>query len=864
MKELIPVDVSQLFKYFLVILFCFNINLTSQPLYNQITDSTKDLNCLQEKPIQYRRGITLQEGYQSYEQYYSDKNLNEEKRSLFPLESTGIWTELSPRVPRVTYLGVYFTESNTGWIAGNLGALIKTTDAGESWTISQTNTNTLLLKVHSFNGQTVIVTGYDGLILRSTDGGETFLQITSGVTSDLWGVQMLNDTVGFVCGLNQTLLKTADAGQSWQPVNAGLNEHYWAIDFLDESYGIIACGGGKVLRTNDGGNSWTEHQAGDASDLYSIDIIDPLHIAAAGYLGKTVYSSDGGLSWVQNAAVQHNELNSIRFINADTGYTVGTYGGESWGIRKTTNKGLSWFTPASPNLSEWELALLPDDVGYSVGSNLMINKTTEGYDNWKGMFFNANLVDVYFTDELTGYAADGRYIGGPVYKTTDGGYSWFGLPNFPRNLLSSTLTCVTFIDSLTGFAGSAPCRIVKTTDAGESWYIVNRTGLTDTIGLINKIYFINPTTGWAVTTRGGILKTTDSGENWFAQLNAGISVIFSSVYFVDSLIGWTANSNSRPYKTTDGGNIWVQQTNLNIWGGRDVFFNDYLSGFILESNKLYRTTNGGTNFNLISGVTGFSIAAKFSYYSDSTIFITGYRTYRSIDAGNTWIDFPELTGTKITGLSLLSRGYGYASGELGLIMRYIDTSVPVELTFFTFLVNENNVKLNWQTATETNNWGYQVERRKIQDERSKEWEAIGFVEGNGTTTEPHSYSFIDENLQIGKYQYMLKQIDYDGSFEYSKIIEVNINIPDKFLLKQNYPNPFNPLTKIEWQTPLAGFNVLKIYDVLGSEVKTLVDEFLEAGKHSIDFNASGLSSGIYFYKLNVGGNTYIKKMILLQ
>ena len=108
MKKLIPVDVSQLFKYFLVILFCFNINLTSQPLYNQITDSTKDLTRLQEKPIQYRRGIGVQEGYQSYDEKYFGKNLSEEKRSLFPLQSTGIWTELNPKVPRVDYFGIQF------------------------------------------------------------------------------------------------------------------------------------------------------------------------------------------------------------------------------------------------------------------------------------------------------------------------------------------------------------------------------------------------------------------------------------------------------------------------------------------------------------------------------------------------------------------------------------------------------------------------------------------------------------------------------------------------------------------------------------------------------------------------------------
>ncbi len=861
MEKLIPVDVSQLFKYFLVILFCFSTNIFSQPFYNQIAVSTKDLTRLQEKPIQYRRGIALQEGYQSYEQYYSDKNLTEEKRSLFPLESTGIWTELNPKVPRVDYFGIQFVNKDTGWAVGNLGALIKSTDGGQSWTVIQTNTTKPILKVRSFNGQIVIASGFDGLILRSTNAGETFTQITSGVTGDMWGLQMLNDTLGWACGNVNSLIKTTDGGQSWQRIfTPGYTSDYWWLEFLNENYGFIA-GNGYVLRTSDGGINWDIIPAGDSYPLFCLDVIDSLHIAAAGYGGtnysaKNLYSSNGGNTWLNGGDLTTEAVNCIQYINPDTGYLVMN---ERY-YRKTTNRGQEWSIVLN-EIGEFEFQFLfNNNIGYSAGTGLQISKSENNFDVWHRLIINDEFKGVFFTNENIGYTIAYRR----VLKTIDGGLNWSYLSAFPTNQFTSALNSITFTDSITGFAGGPPCRIAKTTDAGYTWYQTSVTGLSDTIGSINKIFFINKTTGWAVTTRGGILKTTDSGENWFAQLNAGISVIFNSICFIDSLYGWTANSNSRPYKTTDGGNIWVQQTNLNIWQGRDVFFNDYLSGFILESNKLYRTIDGGTNFNLISDVTGFSIAAKFSYYSDSTIFITGYRTYRSIDAGNTWIDFPELTGTKITGLSLLSRGYGYASGELGLIMRYNDTSVPVELTSFTFLVNENNVKLNWQTATETNNLGFQVERRKTQDERSKEWETIGFVEGNGTTTEPHSYSFADENLQVGKYQYMLKQIDYDGSFEYSKIIEVNINIPDKFLLEQNYPNPFNPLTKIEWQTPLAGFNVLKIYDVLGSEVKTLVDEFLEAGKHSIDFNASGLSSGIYFYKLNAGGNTYVRKMILLQ
>jgi len=841
----------------IVIILLFLLLLTYQDLFAQ-----QDSTIL----TQYRRGIELQSGYQSYEQKYAGKNLNEEKRNSFPLESTGIWTELHPRIPRVTYFGVQFINPDTGWAVGNLGALIKTINGGEDWTISETNTTTLLLKVHSFNGQIVVATGYDGIILRSIDGGETFTQVVSGVGSgiDLWGVQMLNDTLGFVCGLNQTLLKTTDAGLTWQPVNTGLNAYYWALDFIDESNGMIACGGGKVLKTTDGGNTWTVHQAGDASDLYAIDIIDSLHIITAGANGKNVYSSDGGVTWIQNNRLQHDELNSIKFIDTNTGYTIGIYQAESWGIRKTTNRGATWFAPPSPNLSEWELELLPGGIGYSVGSNLWIAKTTNGYDNWEGLFLNANFVDVFFTDELTGYAADGRYTGGPLYKTTDGGLTWFGLPNFPSQVFTSSLRSIYFTDSLTGFAGSAPARIIKTTDAGESWYIVNRTGLTDTIGLINRFFFINPTTGWAVTTRGGILKTTDAGENWFAQLNAGISVIFSGVYFVDSLYGWTANLNARPYKTTNGGNNWIQQTNLDIWQSRDVLFNGSLRGFLLESNKLYKTTNGGVTFNLIPEITGYSVAGKFSSYEDSTIFITGYRTFRSLDSGNNWIDFPELTGSRITGLSLLGKGFGYASGELGLILLYNDTSVPVELTDFSSSITLNNVTLNWQTATETNNYGFQIERQEAKKSRIEDWKNIGFVNGNVTTTEPQAYYFVDKNLETGKYLYRLKQTDFDGSFEYSNTIEVEISIPTRFSLNQNFPNPFNPSTTIKYSLKDEGRVSLKIFNSLGEEVRTLVNEIKPAGNYEVEFNASELPSGIYIYSIQAGEYISSKKMILLK
>lgn len=837
--------------FFWVLIF-FSISLHSQTFKNEESDTTK--------PTQYRRGIELRDGYQSYEEKYLSKNINEEKRSLFPLQGAGVWTELSPGVPRITYFGVHFVNPDMGWVVGDLGAAIKTTDAGSSWTVSETQTTTLLLKVHSYDGQLVIATGYDGFILRSTDGGDNFVQVPSGTTNDLWGVQMLNDTVGFVCGLNQTLLKTTDSGLTWQAVNAGLNAHYWAIDFNDEQYGMISCGGGKVLRTTDGGNSWAQIQAGDASDLYAVDIIDSLHIAAAGYLGKSVYSSDGGTSWVQNAAVQHNELNSIKFIDADTGYMVGTYQGESWGIRKTTNRGQNWFNPPVGNLSEWELELLSNDIGYTVGSDLWIAKTTNGYDNWYGLFLNANFVDVYFTDELTGYAADGRYTGGPLYKTTDGGLTWFGLPNFPSQVFTSSLRSIIFTDSLTGFAGSAPARIVKTTDAGESWYIVNRIGLIDTIGLINRFFFINQTTGWAVTTRGGILKTTDAGENWFSQLNAGINFGFRSIYFIDSLIGWVISPGfGGIYNTIDGGTNWIRRTDIQIYDGSDIYFIDSI-GFAVNFLELNKTTDSGNSwFNQLSSQ---YVIRSFGWLSSSHGFIIGDGVYETIDSGNTWNEIINFRNIGLRKLHSPKNYIGYAAGYTGLVYRYVDTTiVPVELTSFYAEENGNAVTLKWSTATETNNQCFVV--LKSNDKQS--WKAIAFVEGNGTTTSPQNYIYKDEIAESGIYYYQLKQVDYDGTFEFSRIIEVNIIHPFTFKLFQNYPNPFNPSTKIDFEIPYQSNIKIILYDITGSELEILINRELEPGFYTISLHAENYSSGIYLYRMTTDrGYTAVKKLTIIK
>ena len=206
-----------------------------------------------------------------------------------------------------------------------------------------------------------------------------------------------------------------------------------------------------------------------------------------------------------------------------------------------------------------------------------------------------------------------------------------------------------------------------------------------------------------------------------------------------------------------------------------------------------------------------------------------------------------------------------------------DQVLPVELTTFTALASGNVVELHWKTATEVNNYGFYVERASeslaaTNSGESKNWETIDFVNGHGNSSSPKEYSYVDETIGgSGKYFYRLKQVDVDGSYEYSPVVEVYVGAPEKFELSQNYPNPFNPATTITYSIPQTGVGSkhaltvqLKIYDVLGREVATLVNKHQSPGRYTVKFNASKLNSGIYFYKLQAGDYTQVKRMMLVK
>lgn len=413
--------------------------------------------------------------------------------------------------------------------------------------------------------------------------------------------------------------------------------------------------------------------------------------------------------------------------------------------------------------------------------------------------------------------------------------------------------------------------------------------------------------------------TTNDGE-----LNYGGGGITQGGYFWANSTGGASGAPSQPaYSWIDIsgtgtdliGSISDDQTvgpfelgfTLNFFGVDYTNFYINSNGFITfgatsgQTNYPYPIPSLNTPNNLIAGFwknldpTNTIVMDRHLYYGANTgdMVITfenypqkngladGWITFQLIikQSGNIKIQYSNSGGS--FNLNDGAIGIENSDGTNGVLYRYFNYggtvsglplalefgtntgALPVELSTFSGTIIGQNVKLNWATETEVNNYGFEVERCALSAERQA-WEKIGFVNGNGNSNSPKEYAFSDKTVTGGKYSYRLKQIDNDGQFEYSNIIEVDIEVPLEFSLNQNYPNPFNPSTKISFQIAETAFTSLKVFDVLGNEISTIVNEELQTGNYTFDFEAQDLTSGIYFYKLQAGSFVQTKKMLLLK
>ena len=322
--------------------------------------------------------------------------------------------------------------------------------------------------------------------------------------------------------------------------------------------------------------------------------------------------------------------------------------------------------------------------------------------------------------------------------------------------------------------------------------------------------------------------------------------------------------------------LWAGDVGQGDWEEIDIIQNGKNYGWrCYEGTHPYNLTGCNGTYELpvweYSHSLGFSITGGYVYRGQNVPELYGKYIYGDYVSTRVWaLEYDGINPTvntqitqapgSITSFGIDENNELYLVSFNGKIYSFIPTVVPVELISFNATIVNGGVMLNWYTATETNNSGFSIERATD----VTDFEELFFIGGYGTTTERNVYTYLDESVQSGIYHYRLKQIDFDGSFEYLNTVSVDLGMPGGYSLKQNYPNPFNPSTNIEFQLPVSGFVSLKIFDVLGNELKVLVNQEKTAGFYQVEFDATGLPSGIYFYKLETENFSDIKKLTILK
>jgi photosystem II stability/assembly factor-like uncharacterized protein len=484
------------------------------------------------------------------------------------------------------------------------------------------------------------------------------------------------------------------------------------------------------------------------------------------------------------------------------------------------------------------------------------------------------LYSVAYSSSSVGYAV-GDF--GTILYTADGGVNW----STQSSGVSTSLKCVFFLPGTTTgwIVGQSPnpasaLTILHTTN-GTSWSPITTTAVLNIV--LRGVFFTDASNGWAVGDGGTILYSSNGGASW-SQQTSNTTNELDDVYFTSSTTGWAVGKSGTIVQTTDG-TTWSSQTvGSSSYDLRGVWFTGSTTGWAVSTGPAIFYTSDGSNWNLLSTGTSAITTPLYSVSffdadngivvgKDGAIYST---TNGSNGTSSTWSSQTTSTNTnyKLYDIAIASStteaAVGY-DGTNGLVEYNTNAGLPVELTSFSASVLNNSVKLSWKTATEVSNYGFVVERSSA----NSGWQKIGFVAGSGNSNSPKEYSFTDNPSGGTSFSYRLKQVDVDGAFKYYDGVTVNLTASTKPQLLQNSPNPFNPSTNIKFYIPNTSDVTIKIYDILGREVNTLINQQTTAGYHLVYWNGKdsrgeAVSSGVYIYRLTAGNFSETKKMNLLK
>ena len=707
------------------------------------------------------------------------------------------------------------------------------------------------------------------LVIAQSKSGWEYVNFVPGA---LFSVSFVDSLNGWAVNSDE-LIHTNNGGENWiyQNVQREYGEFMRTVFFLNENLGWI--GGDEIWHTQNGGISW-DLQTADLNkakyrQINTIIFLNENIGWASGDSSLVLKTIDGGLHWESNSiGDEGNTVSSISFLDSLNGWAVGFHE-----IFRTKDSGVTWdtvYSDVTEDLYFGSIYFLDSLNGWTAANNGRILITNNGGMSWDTttidleMFYQSYFEDIHFVDTtkgiIVGSGVDNFFNSySLIYKSTDGGKNWI-VSNYDYSLAG--LRSLSYADEAT-FYSVGDNSLLKTSNLGDTWS--NQLSFVKTI--IYDIQFFDNSHGWAIgqdndAGKGVIMQSVDGGKNW--ENSYFKDYRFEDASFIDELTGWVVGPGIVLH-TNNGGNNWEEQNYPeNFDGAFSVDFVDTNNGWAVGWNEpIIKTSDGGNNWQVVTSELynlrkvyfinkDYGWAAGTLWERDSLNNSHQYgHILRTTNGGQTWQEVKTGEGHYLYSVFSIDQNTGWAIGsdsqnDTNVVLNSKDGGVtwnvqaqlphrPNDI----FFIDSNN---GW-IATEFgeiyfssdggNNWTRQFLTQKFANSLN----TIHFIDGNTGWAAGFDGLIVKTN-----------------SGGVTSITNSNIDfIPSEFHLEQNYPNPFNPTTTIQFTVPSLEKTVnnvtLKVYDVLGRELKTLVNEKMEEGNYEVQFNANNIASGIYFYEL---------------